>query len=67
LPSVAALEQSWAQIAKCGVEPASVIHLIDKARKIGGHVLKGFIVDQTYGFDLQGLRRYVTIKADVPG
>jgi hypothetical protein len=64
---VVVLELSWVQIAERGVEPASVVHLIDEARKIGGHVLTGFIVDQTCGFDLQGLRRYVTIKVDVPG
>ena len=44
-----------AQIAERGVESASVVDLIDKARKIGSDVLESFVGHRVHGFDLERL------------
>ena len=53
MPGVMVLELRWAEIAERGMQPAGVVDLIDEARKVGGHILEGFVVHQVDGFGLQ--------------
>ena len=47
------LERNRAQISKSGVEPARVVDLVDKARKIGCDIGEGFIGHQVYRLHLE--------------
>src|SRR5215813_3944203 len=55
LPGVVILELRGAQVAERGVQPASVVDLVNEAGKIRGDVLECFVVHQVDGFDLQRL------------
>src|SRR5215510_9317479 len=53
LPRLVILELRGAQVAERGVQPASVVDLVNEAGKIRGDVLECFVVHQVDGFDLQ--------------
>src|SRR5215831_9260811 len=55
LPGVVILELRGAQVAERGVQPASVVDLVNEAGKIRGDVLECFVVHKVDGFDLQRL------------
>src|SRR5262249_7609724 len=55
LPGVMILELRGAQVAERGVQPASVVDLVNEAGKIRGDVLECFVVHKVDGFDLQRL------------
>src|SRR5262249_41726745 len=55
LPGVVILRLRGAQVAERGVEPASVVDLVNEAGKIRGDVLECFVVHKVDGFDLQRL------------
>src|SRR5215813_11795647 len=55
LPGVVILELRGAQVAERGVQPASVVDLVNEAGKIRGDVLECFVVHKIDGFDLQRL------------
>src|SRR5262249_47782813 len=51
LPGVVILELRGAQVAERGVQPASVVDLVNEAGKIRGDVLECFVVHKVDGFD----------------
>ena len=58
LPGMVILELRGAQVAERGVQPASVVDLVNEAGKIRGDVLECFVVHQVDGFDLQRLDEF---------
>src|SRR5580693_9507698 len=55
LPGMVFLELCRAQVAERGVESSGVVDLIDKAWKVSGNVVEGFVIHQIDGLDLKRL------------